>query len=257
MSLHAEDKKKFCDVFIDFVKYGSKTPVSYSDADMILEKLDDGDYLSEEFEKYLIRKADEIVDLDEWDVWYDNLSLETITAKDFCYYDFPTKKILVTVGNEEALMRDMLNSATEFYKKCKRKIKPEDNLQVNVSFTAEGVFITFNSSPNVDNVNVKYNLTTRKVIDGYFSDMIEEFKAFFAKFNEAQGKDEVNTLHPYPTVYRGDDVIPGCATARGLYFTHEDLAYPKYGVNGKKSVPSSFSYGTLFKIIPPTTLEIV
>lgn len=231
--MNAEDKMKFIDVCVEITKYGNVVKCTPADVDGIISAMDEN--LVNSFEKFLFKKADdpEFEDPDVWDEWYDNLSLDTIDEKDIQVYDLPTKPIKYTMGNEEALIRELHGYAQDYVKSCSFVNPKSDNISVAYDFKPNGIFISFVSHGDRKAANGKpYNASIRSQVDKEFTAMFEKVKAAIKKFNEAQGDELVNAG---VAIYRNDDVEPGCHTARCIYLTESDLFY-----NASKPVEKNY-----------------
>lgn len=247
-----EDILKFIDCFFVLLVKNEKVHYTSSFESLIVPQIKqewkDGwkRYLSKQFEKY----ED---DYDGYDQWFDELTFDTIPEKVLKQYDLPSEPIIIHIGNEEYLMKNIYRIFNDFIDSIKSYCTPETGINGVAYYNLGGIGCSIWSRKPSTKQTAKIE---RKVKD-MFSDVKTTAIGYFDAFNNMQEKNEIHFKYNTHNSTKAFDDNKATGYQKGGFIDNSVWEYvftfDNHNVNvfypNKNDVPKEYTE-KLFSILP-------
>lgn len=263
--MHVSDEQKFLDIFVN-IKNSDNDIVDIHSTDLNLDYVCehiDSEYL-DGWSKYLNYKFDDpdLEDEENWDLWYNNLDIESIGRKDLDRFNLPTDKIELHLTNSEILVSAIYEIAKQFVDSSKKYCSKYTHVGyvfseflINIYFYSTLVEPS-NVSNNTDSKNIESNLDLDRPVNYdliklketmdpkslknllarekrnissirvNLKDFEVKFISVLKQFNDLQGKERINVFDISKLrINSGTDVSPYAQTTKSYFITEDKIGY--------------------------------
>lgn len=145
------DEKKYVDVFVDFIKEGKLShPSNDIEYEYVIRKIPP--VRVNGFKAYLrsCSLRPELEDLDAYDRWYDDLTIDKIAKEDFARWNLLEEKVTIQYGWEHSIANNIYKAAKEYVNDAEKLNLYDNNLYVGYEFSARGIQVFFYAPKNVE-----------------------------------------------------------------------------------------------------------